>query len=1151
MEHIKTIRYIGRVAFLWIIIFQIGIGLALLPAAEAAQRKAVKRMGAGPKRGKPASRTTKTRNTSKPAETAPAIEEASELTPEQVQFEKAAADIENSKEGEFPGPSSKDEFLLTKQYLEVADGEGFKKYELTRFDLPLIVAGDFETDVEIEVNRQNRTIAFAYKRKGKVSARHVIEEVDVVSFSRDKELLTFLENSGKIRSIDTGFAKDTVFKAPLPVFEVADLGKVRSPGDILTSYLTRGLEPMAIADNAVVPLDIPNDPFHTAGDFVVYENNGGNKKILGIFDRNVMRTRVYTGEAVLATLAAMQSPSTTSPMAEIAAFQSVPEIRETTQQAATGIDPLFASILNDLPPEIKASLAQRAMVNHVSPHFKRDRFSQDEWESSFSNLLNQAEKQIPGADDPNTLIENRRKRDLGDNWQELLESQVHPEVKKTFWQRTTAKSLKIMASVIKTGTFALVLGGAAWGADALLFGGTHTAWVIKTVNEIYGAYMPAVLKDKVYRITLLKGSTMLMSFVPLLVALGAGVSAVTGKGWGAFKTTASLGMRVYSAISLPFFHYIARVADQPNFIRAMQKGINPLKAGGRWFPGLNSPLRTENAKKQIESNARALQEVAHKRARTKSMAWALAVMVVAENAGYDAAYLSMLAENGGMGSQTLDKLTSDPTFVKKWNQVAYELEYSLLKMKTIEGKNDLKELSKDELLEAFSRARDVARRVENRGPVKNAMAQLRVKFRQMTHAIAPTIANFGVKESEFLKHAEPNNFVVTSWWRQFWVDYILGVGQVGLFGPRADMSKPHELAAAENGILGLYTTPGHRADMFDQVFRAYGVQLPAEMAMVYQLKSTPVETKYKPIEEIILKSEPQMESFGKTSWNWLKGASNIPEAKYGEYWLKTFVKSIKTVQSLFILSMIGRVFLGGQAWLEAIPAFAYVLVATPWAYRNLWPVLNRGNQVNEDRMEARAKAFLDAKVRLGQGLRLDDNAEILKGYKDLAELYRESPTKLPESIDSLIPQMEEFLSLDSAADLNNLQEKGAETMKQVKEKGLTLLDFSVGNPPFTTVSNKRFDKVMTLGFAVATTYLGTKLFVDSFRSPGTLAGWAVKLVDASLFSGAMFAITYFGQKMITRWVENHKKTWSPDWQTRRLITPQAPDGFGCNKALGF
>jgi len=1076
---------------------------------------------------------------------------SSGLTSDQRALLAAGAELESSDGTTLPSSQAetKDAFLLTGQTLTAFRGNA-TDYDLSSLDLnlPDFVITDPAKEIEVGVNAEG-SLQFTLKRGGATLATHTITQAKPLAWARDQELLVFLDQSGTYRAIDLGYAKTAMFRSPLPVIELltskVDFSRL---GFVKLQFLKRDQAPFQLnteAAEGVRPIEAST--VLKAGDLIV---TAPSSTLVEDLSRSVIRTQVYTAESILSFLAMRLNPEQLD--VELAKLKALPDATQTLSQATESIDPFVKAAIQAIPPEAVTALKSRAQTHQDRVNERVDQFTFQEWQDHYQALAAKIDAEDASAA---TQVKKLSPRQLVTRF-------------------LTPKSLKIMAG--------LTAGGAlAYGAVQVLGGmndGAGPAWAMHLMNQAYTHMIPSVLKDSAYRMTLLKSSLSLLSFIPLLWGMGFLGAKKMGKAWKPAKMIASMGMKVYAVIQLPFYHRLAGLVKQRSFLNAMRMGLNPLQKIeadsplGKQLglttdivPAVNNPAWKSRLGNQAEVKTAATKALIQQKERLTTLSWMLASVVASEDAksseAMDPATLAVLgdqARSGGlaMSADEIGKYLDSPEFRAKWEQVAIELERELVRAKdpAVEKSlmKDIEKLSPEELGRLYSLAKQTQAKIQSRLVLQKKVATLRAHWKRISISSLQGIANFGLAENRFLKKVEPSDFVVNQFWKQFLVDYSLAVAQMGLVGARANLADPQALAANEHGVL--WTNPGHFSDMFGQV-RVYGISVPSSMALVYQRAAEITDDSYRPPEDTALEGITKKENFFKGLVSWAKGAGNLTQADYGAIWVKRLVRSLKTIQAGYLMMMIERMLIGGQNFGVASLAFVYMTVWSTWQFGWMWEPITRGNQMYQEHLNQSANELAEIKSALGTAIRLDDPVAMPSQIAKLQDLYEKSsidlPTKLQASIDEMFDRLERMdvnqiveLKTDFAQSTNQVSALRAAVIsgdttalknarKQLTEayraagaeeeavaalmklNAVSLLEFSMKTPPFAVKPHGGVEWFTTMMGAVLTTYYATSLSVDTFREN---VSWGTKIAEASLMATGLYVGTYYAPRVWKKWI---------------------------------
>jgi hypothetical protein len=1099
-----------------------------------------------------------------------------------------AFELDRSQEGELP-KETVDTFLLAHQRLEVFQGKGdlrtSRLYELSaiNLDLPSVLPPNFDRDVRAQIDPETRLLTLDLLRDGNIVARqHLPESLKVAAVARDKELLVILSTTGELYAMDMGYARAQIFKGPMPIVRLVQTGvSTSAKGGIQAQFISRGVKPVEInatSADGIYPLDRPlsNGSIVKAGDLLLYTEDASGRRAKGLFDRDVIKTQLYTAEAVIAMLAYQLSPPADAPVVleRLALFLKDAELRTQAANLSGQLSPLMKDALTAIPEAALNKLLDRAGNNASDLKHDRDRMTVQEWSQFFRALRERALRAVESDERMDEAKREQlrtaiRRGEFGADWREILElvgasekSVQEASIPRALFHRVmTSRSMKLMA---------MIAGGGALmaAADISLFGGAGGVWAVYLAGKAFRDYAPDVLKDEVYRITLLKSTLALSAFVPLMSAIGHLYSKATGLNWPSRKALAAMGLKVYGTLMLPFYHHVARLARQPNFLEAWKRGMPALQTVradsnlGRSIGldrdvrvGVNNPfLRGQEHQDALSRSSKARSAVVIQRQRIQALAGTLALLVASEQSNLDPATLASLLENKDTAftRQQLEKLAKSPEFRKTWVKYAREINLNLLRLQRGEYMPELDEVPLEQIAKFYEMAKGVAARAQNRIPALELFHDAWIKGRAAPSYLRQSVANFGTAEYEFLKAIEPSNFVVSEFWAQFVTDYLLAVGQVAVVGDRARMDKPDDLAASEKSFL--WTTGGHRYDMMDQV-RIYGVDVPARLALVYQRTKPVVENAYDPIEQLSLVGTRTKEGVATGLVTWFGGALNVNRADYGSIFMRDLVSKLRTVQAAAVMGITARVLGGGQHIADAIPAFIVTLFAADWTYRYVWKPVNRGNQVYGEKLDERERILMNAKTELARGLRTGDTHATLSGTKKLVSLYStEDATEPIADLAVSIEQAEKMFASTSPEAIAEYQREFRETtdvmqalqtalssgdetaiagakakllelyrqadpanaVARLNLSALELLEYALKTPPFATAQRSGLTWTTTLTGALITTYLGTTLLVDNFQKN---IDWSERFISVGWKTAAFYIGVVVGQRAIDRLAE--------------------------------
>lgn len=724
----------------------------------------------------------------------------------------------------------------------------------------------------------------------------------------------------------------------------------------------------------------------------------------------------------------------------------------------------------------------------------------------------------------------------------------HADQRSIFYRAMSSNAMKVLGAVT-----AVAAGFIGLETLAEMRVGPETArplaWAVHAANHVYENYIPEVLTDKIYRVTLLKSTVALMMFVPIFHVVG----IIYGRATGMLsqQAKAALGTKAWGFLTLPYWVRIARIFGRPNFVSALRLGLNPNmrvradSATGRAV-GLTSDIRVGDhdfgsgaGEEHFAQQRNVLNYLAQQKARVRGYSFALAMAVVAERYDVDPATLTLLKQ-GRVTEANVQELLSNPEFRNEWVQVSREYVNVLQTMRANESIPDLSQISPEQLAADYAELKTLAERIRTRGNIATAVERLRIGFGATRERLLRFLGTYGASESAFLSNVRPSKEVYEQSWEQFFADYLFMVVQVGIFpiGPhnRATLSEPQYLAADPNGPL--WTNPAHLADASDQAIVAYGMSNPANLAQLYQRDTPPTEDRFNPIESyhhyndkerLDSASIPRMDTFVPALMTYLKGVISLEEARYGYVIERGFLRRMRTLQASITTSLIQRTILGGQGVLTALGGYAMVLGLADVTMGWQWRVNGQGYGHYVHTIEANRENLNAALIRLGRGARVGNEQDVQTGYSQLTEIFLGATKKdLPDDLQMALSHAEEYLGVDPALRLQVnerirpfmgalarlAQSLGTNDEQRIsaaygellamytgrvepKEReriehlnALSFFEYARNNPPFSTEDNGLLKKGVNFFFSFTTTAMALPIFVLSYAqgiSPTTLA----------------------------------------------------------------
>lgn len=1051
--------------------------------------------------------------------------------------ESFISDLENDRIRNRPVKDA-DLFHLTEQTIEIIDRGRVVRYDLnsTQVEIPYVAF----TGMKIKYDREGRRLVFEAFRgadkngeNGVVVARQTLSNIDIMTSAQDAEMFQFLDSKSRLHAIDLGLVATQLFRAPIPVFqniwEPSETKTIESttPG-LKSGFLTRGSTPFELGHAVITPHDSKNEVRLTAGDFYVsYTDANGKPQAYGVFSRDTTYEAMARGYKILQWQAALLSTDTT--------IQA--QVEKLTLQLQTEVDKQELDVINErISPQARivvsalnktsvAEIKKREASVHALKANSFDRFTTAEWQQTYDEVLKNAGEAPAESKVEETWFKllNKVNADSLDLKKKAQAAELPPKSK-----------LAIIRNVVTNSKFLITVGTVLTAAAAGLpyaYDHFEALQQIKTISWAYEAFYPSVLKDATYRTPLLLSMAGLAALWPEAIAF----SAVTGKVLGSmaekvkgetsrraiylkdlarnwsplnnWQRITSFGMRLYAWMILPYWRVlIDHVAQQKTFFTAVNNNLSPFERLSKdseigkklgltqnEFIGLNQVFGTQKAAK-IELNKQMQSAKVQENQKLDSIALLVAATLVAEKYKMDPALLLVLGQENSpqpLEVNRISQILDTPEKRQEWQMVTHLL---IKQMSEIKKNGIIVDNHTNELIKAYyAKAREIAEKLNSSSDLQKKVVRFRMGFSSFMSNKIKAFSNFGLADHEFLKRVYTNEFVADQVKKEFTIDHLMVVGIVGLYGERADLSHPEHLAADANGFL--WTSRAHWYDMFLNTFSHFFLS-GASLSLVFQKLRPQVAKNYAPIEDYRFESRERSQGFVSATKDWMQVFNPI-KSDLGGIITKRFLKRFTTMTAGITMMLVLRVGIWNMGIENALLAWSFNFIAAQWFFGWIWDPVQRGNEMEGERLEQMTKKLKEARQKINRG-----NFE--EGRGELQALYEQYNPKVLKLFD---------LSKMSKAEL---------------------IVLSIDQPPVFTQANKWLSWVTTWTAAVGSTVMAIPLSVilmdpALLHAPATWYKWipiSIAAYAAAYFLQAKYAIKYrdFFVGFTKRWRDNTPKT---------------------------
>ena len=254
--------------------------------------------------------------------------------------------------------------------------------------------------VEVLYDEESKKITFEGTKYEKPVIRHIIPNIDVVSFKYDKDLLILLERGKGLLVVDMAFVNIYIGRAPIPVIRLPIKNIESWPKDISIEFISRTTAPPEhIPDTLHIPKNIEGEFLLTAGDILVTSlNEKGEKTTVKWIKKEDALGRLYAEYTVLNAMVMVTAPNLAKDKESWKHFEKIlSSIHKQQEQISENSDPkeiFLDSIIYSFSffhRQAVSKLAQAQVLigeraNRMKSPSARDKMILSEWQNSYNYL---------------------------------------------------------------------------------------------------------------------------------------------------------------------------------------------------------------------------------------------------------------------------------------------------------------------------------------------------------------------------------------------------------------------------------------------------------------------------------------------------------------------------------------------------------------------------------------------------------------------------------------------------------------------------------------------------------------------------------------------------------------------------------------------
>ncbi len=616
-----------------------------------------------------------------------------------------------------------------------------------------------------------------------------------------------------------------------------------------------------------------------------------------------------------------------------------------------------------------------------------------------------------------------------------------------------------------------------------------------------------------------------VALIPVVGMISHLATRATGQDWDFKKQLTLMGIRAYAFVALPLWHHLANWTGQTTLIPALAAQVSPfatvngdsavgksvgLSAAENITVGFRDPFDSEADSEAVRRKAIAAMQ--QQRVRAQGLGWEMAAHIVGQH----------LHNTPRLDMQELTAIIDSSQFKDKWKKLAVGLEEEVYQLYRRGIFSDLRTVSRTRVYhylqkttpQVFTLAyhENIARRVQL--GAKNAVAQL-----------GKGVANLAVDETTFLQVVDPDDFVSSMVWHQFWTDFLTVVFIEGTIGARTKAGGNAEDIGQlfMSGKRPPYWHRQHTEVLASQI-HAYSVSAQGSTSLVFQMLQRIEESNYRPLEELLVAGQDSHESFFGSVADLGANAIDLRNVDYGRRYMDTLRVVVVMMQAGFAYNMLARRLLVKVKTKAAFYQWIFYFTWAMWAFGWPWTALYSAEHLREAKHGSRNDMLMQAKVQLKRALVQNDAAGLQAGYDALIAIYRDVVEETPAALVETVAKIEAELHIHEGdrlpaaalipylgivAQMANNDDRVAQRASYRRlaelvargehytvsaEEAEHLLHFAMLNPPFSNKLNSFIKPVTLLGLGIATTLMASNFHRKTYEvsTLRAIAPWAGK-----------------------------------------------------------
>lgn len=509
-----------------------------------------------------------------------------------------------------------------------------------------------------------------------------------------------------------------------------------------------------------------------------------------------------------------------------------------------------------------------------------------------------------------------------------------------------------------------------------------------------------------------------LALIPTVAIVSHLGARTTGEDWDFRKQLALVGMRTYSTLALPFWHYFSRWTGQTTLMPAMAARVSPfeavdgnsaigqslgLKDGESIRVGFRNPFLAD--KEDAEGlRRRAIAVLQQQKTRAQAIGWEMAANIM-----WGDYLFGKKIEEVDRDALIIELQKDD--FKRKWKKLAVNLEQQIYQLYKSGVYQDLRLVTTDNAYTYLKKVTPESLLIDTE---ENFVNELKAGAGKLVAETGRLLATASVDDFTYLQTADPDDFIASELWIGFMIDFVSVVVWESIYGARSKVFHPKVNDPKTGGGIGHLTATnrfpywgGEHTEMLLGQIYAHQVAAQGRYSLIFQKLKRVQATNYQPHEGTVLKGRDNPQSF----WGGLAGLSrdavDLRNLDVGSKYAKSLFVGITMFQAGFLYNLVARSLFAGVRLKSLIPQHLFNFSFGIWGFAWPWIYYYSARQLGETKLEVRNGMFDEAKVRMA----MHDPQQRQEGYQAMVATYRQFYGQPPPILVAEIKQVEDSLQI--------------------------------------------------------------------------------------------------------------------------------------------